>query len=252
MIPYFEQPMVAIGPFEIYAYGVTAVSAVILACAIILRRGTRHGIETETSFRFFFTMLVCALAGSQVIAVFGRHPEALLSDPLPVFRFPREVNTFGAMAGGLLGAIGWCRANRLTLREMLRRIDIVAFAIPHAWLIGRFGCALAHDHRGDLTSSWLAVQFPEAPRYDVGLIEFLFLGLVVLLFRLLDRKPRMDGFYFGLYGILYGAFRIALIHFDHVNDKRVSGLLMIAFGFAGWMAAARFWRRSTLEARVSA
>ena len=57
----------------------------------------------------------------------------------------------------------------------MRRLDIIAYAMPIGWMIGRLGCTLAHDHRGLASTSWIAVNFPEGPRYDLGLIEFLFL-----------------------------------------------------------------------------
>ena len=54
------------------------------------------------------------------------------------------------------------------------------------------------------------MNFPEGPRYDLGLIEFLFLIVMVIGFKLLDRRPRQVGFFVGLYGVVYGGFRIWL------------------------------------------
>jgi prolipoprotein diacylglyceryltransferase len=82
------------------------------------------------------------------------------------------------------------------------------FVLP--WMIGRLGCALAYDHRGFASTSWIAVNFPEGPRYDLGLIEFLFLIVMGIGFKLLDRRPRQVGFFVGLYGVVYGGFRIWL------------------------------------------
>src|SRR5260370_37083557 len=91
------------------------------------------------------------------------------------------IRSLGVISGGFLGGLLWCRFRRLSLFETLRRLDIVAYATPFAWMFGRLGCALAHDHRGLPSTSWIAVQFPEGPRYDLGLIEFLFLiGMAIL------------------------------------------------------------------------
>ncbi len=92
----------------------------------------------------------------------------------------------------------------------MRRLDIIAYAMPIGWMIGRLGCTLAHDHRGLASTSWIAVNFPEGPRYDLGLIEFLFLIGMVTMNRLLDRRPRPVGFFFGIFGVVYGGFRIWL------------------------------------------
>ncbi len=64
-------------------------------------------------------------------------------------------------------------------------------------MIGRFGCALPHDHRGFASEPWIAVKMPGGPRCDLGLIEFLFLIEMVIAFRLLDRRPCPVGFFLG-------------------------------------------------------
>jgi prolipoprotein diacylglyceryltransferase len=48
----------------------------------------------------------------------------------------------------------------------LRLLDTAAFAVPFAAALGRLGCALAHEHPGRLSKSWLAVRYPGGARYD--------------------------------------------------------------------------------------
>ncbi|MDP8979305.1 MAG: hypothetical protein M3O35_01795, partial [Acidobacteriota bacterium] len=112
------------------------------------------------------------------------------------------------------------------------------YGLPFAWMIGRLGCALAHDHRGLPSTSWIAVRFPEGPRYDLGLIEFLFLIVLATAFRILDRRPRPVGFFFGLFGVVYGAFRIWLDTL-HIQPMRFYGgaaavlIGLLAFWYVG-------------------
>lgn len=117
----------------------------------------------------------------------------------------------------------------------MRRLDSIAYAMPIGWMIGRLGCTLAHDHRGNFSTSWIAVNFPEGPRYDLGLIEFLFLIVMVTAFRLLDRRPHPLGFFFGLYGVVYGGFRIWLDTL-HVQPMRFyGGIAGVVVGLTGWI-----------------
>jgi prolipoprotein diacylglyceryltransferase len=125
----------------------------------------------------------------------------------------------------LVAAILYCLVRRLSRFETLRRLDLLAFAMPMAWMIGRLGCALAHDHPGPFSTRWIAVRFPEGARYDLGVMEFLFLIGVTATFHLLDRRPRRIGFYLILFALLYGSFRIWL------NPKDLyAGLFAILVG----------------------
>lgn len=245
MLPYFRQPALRLGSLEIYAYGVMAVVAVVIAGWIILRRGKRFGIAYEPSFRLGFTMYVCAIVGAVVAAVLSRDAAGFMANPLVALQSGWGVNSYGAIGGGLCGGIAWCLGNRLTAFETMRRMDIVAFAVAHALMAGRLGCALAHDHRGDFTASWMAVQFPEGARYDVGLMECVFLLAVVVLFRLLDRHERPVGFFLGLFGVVYGGFRIwldtlraASPGFGFAAAGLAIGVASLAFAWthSGWMS----------------
>lgn len=119
------------------------------------------------------------------------------------------------------------------------------YALPLAWMFGRLGCALAHDHRGLPSTSWIAVQFPEGPRYDLGIVEFLFLIGLAVTFRLLDRRPRPTGFFFGLFGVVYGSFRIWLDTL-HIQPMRFyGGAAAVVIGLLGWIAMSAFERSRT-------
>jgi phosphatidylglycerol:prolipoprotein diacylglycerol transferase len=103
--------------------------------------------------------------------------------------------------------------------------------------VGRLGCALQHDHPGVSSTHWLAVRFPDGPRFDLGLLEFLYVSVVAGLFAWLDRRPRPDGFYIGLFFAVYGPVRFAM-DVLRVGEARYAGwtpgqYLSILATFAG-------------------
>ena len=201
-------------------------------------------------FRFCFCIFVCGMIGAHVAKTMMDDSPAFLQDPTRIVRSFVGIRSLGGISGGFLGGLLWCRIRGLSLFETLRRLDIVAYVIPFAWMFGRLGCALAHDHRGLPSSSWIAVQFPEGPRYDLGLIEFLFLVLLAVTFRVLDRQPRAVGFFFSLFGVLYGSFRIWLDTLHLQPMRFYGGAAAVIVGVLAWIAMWTFERRSRKQVEI--
>lgn len=236
MLPYFPEPVLQLGPIRINAFGTLLVVAVLVGGRSMLRRAHRMGIAVDEMFRFCVCMLLCGMLGAHLAKILMENLQGFLADPSIVLRTSGGIRSLGGLSGGFLGALLWCRFHKLSLFETMRRLDIVAYVLPLAWMFGRLGCALAHDHRGLFTESWIAVRFPEGSRYDLGLIEFLFLIGLAAAFRILDRRPRPAGFFFGLYGVVYGSFRIWLDTL-HIQPMRFyGGAAAVVIGLLGWVA----------------
>lgn len=234
MIPYYAAPVFHAGPFTIHAFGLLLTAAVLLGGYIMVKRAASMGISTDLMFRVSFWSLACGLAGAHVAKLAMDYTALFVAHPFVVLRTSRGIRSLGGLTGGLLGALAYCRLRGVAYLEMFRLLDIMAYALPFAWMVGRLGCALAHDHRGLPSTAWIAVRFPEGSRYDLGLIEFLFLIGLSALFYWLDRKPRPVGFFFGCYGILYGGFRIWLDTLHLQPMRFYGGALGCLIGLAGW------------------
>jgi phosphatidylglycerol:prolipoprotein diacylglycerol transferase len=236
VFPYFPQPQIRIGPVTLHAFGVLVLCGVFIGRTMILRRAARLGLSAQTADRLCLCMLVCGFIGA--------HLYKALYEPRGILRDWAGIASFGGLLGGLLGGVWWMWRQRMPRAERIQLLDIFAFCFPFAWAFGRLGCTLAHDHPGVLTTSWLAVRYPEGARYDLGLIELMFTLVLAVLFLVLDRKPRPPGLFFSLLWILYGGFRIWLdtlheepIRYFGVTPDQFGGMAAVVWG--GLLACSR-------------
>ena len=104
-------------------------------------------------------------------------------------------------------------------KSILEYVDIAGSAFPLAWVFGRMGCSIVHDHPGALSNAWFAVKYPPSQlaegfhgRYDLGLYEMILtIPLAVACHVLWKRQPkRANGFYVGLTLTLYAPVRFVL------------------------------------------
>jgi phosphatidylglycerol:prolipoprotein diacylglycerol transferase len=241
VIPYYPEPDFRIGPIELHAFGLMLVAAVLLGGYIMVKRACVLKMSGHLMFSVSQWAIACGLIGADLAKFAMDYTPVIRAHPSIVFTTSFGIRSIGGVAGGLMGALICCRLRRVSWFETFRMLDIMAFAMPFAFMVGRLGCALVHDHPGIPSTSWIAVQFPDGPRYDLGLVEFLFLIPMSALFYLLDRKPRPAGFFLALYGVLYGGLRIWLDTL-HIQPMRFyEGIALCCLGLTAWVL---MWRDS--------
>ena len=241
MWPYFQQPRVEIGPFTIYAFAALLVAGVLTARWIILRRAVRLGIDRWIPSRLITVMLVAGFAGAMVERGIVSDIPRFLNHPLMSFDRIRGIASLGGLGAGLAGGWLWCRTQHLRAAEAMQLLDLVCYALPFGFAFGRLGCTLAHDHRGFASTGWFSFDFPEGPRYDLGLIELVFLVALCAVFVYLGREPKPAGFFFGLYGVVYGGFRLWLDTLHTIPLRFVGAGIVVLVGIGGWVW---MWRRA--------
>ena len=254
MIPYYPEPVIRIGSFELHAFRLLLATAVVLGGYIMVKRAVRFNLPGRLMFSVSRWAIAFGLVGADVAKVVMDHSSAFLAHPSIVLTTSFGIRSIGGLAGGLIGALICCRLRRVSWFETFRMLDIMAFAMPFAFMVGRLGCALVHDHRGLPSTSWIAVQFPEGPHYDLGLIEFLFLIALSALFYFLDRNPRPVGFFLGLYGVMYGSFRVWLdtLHIQPMRFYEGSALACLGVAALGADGPIRGSRSQIRERRGAA
>ncbi len=222
MFPYVPHPVLDLGFYRLEAFTVLVVVAVVVQFQITIRRAPRVGIERATAASLVGWAIGLGLVCAHVFDVLVYTPEKLAENPLVLLEVWGSLSSFGGMLGGILGLYLVMRAKQVSGEQMLRFFDVLIYALPFTLAVGRLGCALQHDHPGVESSHWLAVQFPEGPRFDLGLLEFLYVSVVAGAFALLGRRPRPDGFFIGLFFALYGPVRFVLDAL-RVSDARYAG-----------------------------
>jgi phosphatidylglycerol:prolipoprotein diacylglycerol transferase len=211
LFPYFEQPVFHLGSHPIAAFQLFVCAAVIVGHEVVVRRAARLGVtDRNTASSLTAWTIFVGFVTSHVFDVLAYHPEAVREDPLVLLKIWGSMSSFGGIFGGMIAAVVCARRHGLSLRDIFAFVDTVAFAFPFAWVFGRSGCALAHDHLGIRTDHWLAVRFPDGPRLDLGLLELLFTIGIAGLFLLLDRRPRPTGFWLAAFFTLYGPVRFLM------------------------------------------
>ena len=210
MFPYVEHPVLEIGSYPLQAFRVLALTAIVVEYTIVVRRAPRHGFTADQASSLIAWAVVLGMISAHVFDVLAYYPQRLRDDPFELFRIWGSLSSWGGMLGGLGGLALVAFRRGLGAEGVLRFLDLAVYALPITLAVGRFGCALQHDHLGIASTHFLAVNFPTGPRFDLGLLEFLYLIPVSLLFLALGRKPRPPGFFVGLFFAVYGPARFVM------------------------------------------
>lgn len=210
MFPYIEHPSLDVGFYELQAFPILAGLAIVVQFQLVAQRAPSRGFDRWTTSVLLGWAIFLGLVGAHVFDLVAYYPEKLVRQPLELFRIWSSLSSFGGIVGGLLGLYVVMKRKGMSAADMTRFVDCLIFALPFTLALGRAGCALQHDHIGIASSHWLAVRFPDGPRFDLGLLECLYMVAMAGVFLALDRRRRPDGFFIGLFFALYGPVRFSL------------------------------------------
>jgi phosphatidylglycerol:prolipoprotein diacylglycerol transferase len=239
VLPYIETPVLDLGFYRIDAGSLLFGAAIVVQFFVTMRHARRVGFDRDTASALIGWATAIGLISAHLFDVIFYYPERLAQDPLSLLRFWDGVSSFGGMLGGLAGLAFVMQQRGMSARAQLRFVDCLIYALPFTLAVGRAGCALLHDHPGVSSSHWLAVAFPDGPRFDLGLLECLYAAALAACFAWLARQPRPDGFFTGLFFAAYGPARFALDSL-RVSEARYFGwtpgqyLSLVAAGVGLW------------------
>lgn len=186
-LPFLDPPGLKIGSFELaWPHGFWSL-AVLLMFALFMARVEASGRDGRGASELFAVALLSSLAGLVLLSPHGmRSPVAVAS---------------GA-AGALLYSLYLRSRKGWPLAALIEVVDACFAAAPLPLLTLRAGCLLEHAHAGIRSDSWLAVDYPGGPRWDLALLEMLFFAGLWGLFRTpWIRQPWRPVAFLALYGL---------------------------------------------------
>jgi len=251
LIPYVTLPEIPLGfllhvpllgdlfdpkhPPSIKPFGTLVALGVYLGSIIAMRHARERRLDAKKMNEFIFWVVAAGFIGGHVLDAIFYHPDRVARDPLYVLWLWDGLSSYGGFIGAITGAIAW-RIRRA--EKILGYCEVVNSAFPLAWVFGRAGCSMVHDHPGRISDAWFAVRYPlsSAPglpavpgegfigRFDLGLYECLLTIPLALAFWLLwRRRPfRPLGFYTGWMCVAYAPVRFLL---DFLREREGGGIV---------------------------
>ena len=216
-IPYFELPNLGF----VEPWGLLVATGTIVGVLWAVRRARQKGLDVERLKDLAAWGVVGGFVGARLGHVFFYH-WWYYQDHLT--EIPQLWLGGMSSIGGFTGAtiMGLIAIRRYKI-NVWRYGDVAAFCTIFGWAIGRIGCALIHDHPGQVSDFFLAVEMDVSnflsqkelmvlyqetqgtiqARHDLGLYDSLLSFAITGLFLFWDRRPRFPGFYLGWFCILY-------------------------------------------------
>jgi phosphatidylglycerol---prolipoprotein diacylglyceryl transferase len=253
MLPYVDPPNL---PWPLHWFGLLVATGVLLGITLARRRAPRWEIDLTRLDSFIGWMLIAGFAGGHIFDEIFYHPEQIVRKPLSLLNPLEGLSSYGGFLGALLGILLWKRfAKQGKGQPLLPYADLILSVFPIAWIFGRAGCSVAHDHPGKLASpSLLTVAYPGGARYDLGVLEMFFAIALSLVVVLMWRRRWPVGTYVALTCLTYAPVRFFLdflrITEGAEADRRYAGLTpaqwacVALFGFGVYLLARLFNRRA--------
>lgn len=289
MLPYIEVRDLHLGPFTVHPFGLLVATGTLLGVELAKQRGKAVGLPADRLASFITCMLIGGFVGGHVLDEIFYHPREVIAQPWSLLYLWAGLSSFGGFIGALTGVMLWKvyelrpmpNLGRLSLalpsrraqpRKILPYADVVLAVFPVAWVFGRLGCTVVHDHPGVIANpnmplavaygqgpvhsyGLLALRFGDTPRYDLGLLEMCFAVLVAAAFALTWRKRLPVGWYAAVLPLVYAPVRFGLdfLRLDDPagGDMRYAGwtpaqwACVVLFG-AGLLIATRLVRKLAL------
>jgi phosphatidylglycerol:prolipoprotein diacylglycerol transferase len=210
-VPVLRMLLDANHPPTLKPFGLLVAVGAVAGSTLASRHAQERGLNAERMGAFLTAIMVGGFVFGHLLDAIFYHWSEVAKDPTYLLRLWDGLSSFGGFVGAAVGAVGW---HLRTGAAVLPYADVVSSAFPVAWVFGRAGCAVVHDHPGRISDAWMAVAYPVPGgwqgRYDLGLYEMILTVPLAVLFLVLWRAPRRQGFYAGWMCVLYARNRTRL------------------------------------------
>lgn len=231
MIPYIAAPSLHLGPLTLEPFGFFVAAGILLAARILGIKAKEQGLDPRPLADYTTWGVGTGLVVGHLVHLFLYHPEELARGPLQVFKVWDGLSSTGGLLGGVIAAKIFFAVRKISFRAYG---DALALGVAPGWAVARLGCFVAHDHPGVHTNFFLALNFPDGPRHDLGLYDAIALATYAAILFALRKRGLMKDRLLPLLAILYGCSRFG---FDFLRatdmsyvDARYLGLTPAQFG----------------------
>jgi phosphatidylglycerol---prolipoprotein diacylglyceryl transferase len=256
LIPYIHiASYKLLGLLPIQPFGVLVGLALILGYTLGQRRARLTGLDPRICADGMVWVVVSGFVIAHLVSVIFYFPQRILEKPWILLAVWAGLSSFGGFVGGALGAYVYFRRQGVSI---IKYADAILFGLIPAWILGRMGCTVVHDHPGLPTTFWLAVKYPTdlahytwanffhgvgsyegIVRHDLGFYEMLFAILLTLVLYSLKNVRPFDGFHPAVMLLLYSPVRF-MFDYLRIEDATYIGLTPGQFFAVGMMALALF------------
>jgi phosphatidylglycerol:prolipoprotein diacylglycerol transferase len=222
VIPYIDIKPIHIWFIPIQPFGVLVGIALVVGYMLGRRRARLVGLDPQLCADGMVWTVVGGFIAAHLVSVIFYFPHRILDNPLVLLAVWSGLSSFGGYVGGALGAYIFFKRRRVP--SIIKYVDAITFGLVPAWILGRMGCTVVHDHPGKETLFFLGVKYKDGIiRHDLGLYEMLLaIVLTGILYALKNVRP-FDGFHPALMLLLYSPVRF-MLDYLRVGDKTYLGL----------------------------
>lgn len=245
MIPYVVCDVLHLGPLPLHAWGLIGAFGFALWDVVTNWQARRLGYDLKELRALQVWGSVFAAIFSHVLDVLFYAPEELLTRPWSIFFLWERLSSMGGFIGCVIGGVMWKYyrwerrgwrfpiVRRSVVMPLLPLADVIVSVLPLGFVFARAACAIAHDHPGISApaTELFAVAFPRGPedgltavygpirvyhgsdpRYDLGLLECLYLVVVASVIGVYWARPKRPpiGMFAAGVAIAYGVVRFGL------------------------------------------
>ncbi len=219
MIPWFHYETFTLFGVTFYTFGTVMALSIIAGIYLIDHRAKATGLNPKVAEHLVYWSACLGVFLGHVFSVFTYTPRTILEDPMVLLRFWEGLSSIGGIGAGALVGLAYLRIKK---EPLLPYIDAFVWCFVPVWTIARFGCTIVHDHPGVHTDFFLAVQYPDGPRHDLGFYEFLFSLALTIYFVATRKKQRFAGYHVVFAALTYLPARF-LGDFLRIADVRYFG-----------------------------
>lgn len=204
--------LITAGSISIKWYGIILATAFLCAFFYIFYKSKNFGIKQENVYDLTFASVVPAIIGARLYYVaffpgdfYIKHPEKIMAIS------EGGIAIYGAIIGGVLGAILICKIKKLPI---LKALDLLSLGVVIGQSIGRWGNFVNQEAFGEYTDlPWGMMS--ENTSFQTVHPCFLYeslgcLAIFLILHFAISKLKSTSGEIFLLYSMLYGALRFMI------------------------------------------